>query len=271
MRNLAHVTSRRLLALLLSAPLLASEVQAFTPGDVYTSVCVVTGQGPENRTKGFADCLDKVLPRVSGNSRLADGPVLQAAREHAAEYIEEFSYHDRLAGRPVHDEQGTHDRPFDLTCRFRKQRIDDLLDKLGTRPWLAKRPILEIVLDVRRGDTSYRVTAEASRDLAMRQSFAVASDLSGIDVVFPSEGNFSAGSTTGATPLRGELDWNETALGWVATWTLNDRHNGVTPHDVTWQVQGVGFDDAFRAALRGAAQILSGNGEPIGTLATVRK
>ena len=29
-----------------------------------------------------------------------------------------------------------------------------------------------------------------------------------------------------------------------------------------WQVSGVGFDDAFRNALRGAAQVLSGDGQP---------
>lgn len=271
MRNLAYATNWRLFALLLTAPFLVSQAHAFTPADVYTSVCVVTGQGPENRAKGFVDCLDRVLPRVSGNSRLADRPPMQAAREHAAEYIEEFSYRDRLAGHPIHDEQGTHDRPFDLTCTFRKERIDALLDKLGTRPWLARRPVLEILLNVRHGDASYRVTADNDRDLAMRQAFATASDLTGIDVVFPSEGKPPAGSTTGAIPLSGDLEWNESALGWVATWTLSDQHSGNKPHDVIWQVRGVSFDDAFRTALKGAAQILSGNGDPIGTLAPIEQ
>ncbi|TIT43144.1 MAG: DUF2066 domain-containing protein, partial [Mesorhizobium sp.] len=30
----------------------------------------------------------------------------------------------------------------------------------------------------------------------------------------------------------------------------------------SWQVRGVSFDEAFRVAMRGAAQILSGNGQP---------
>ena len=29
-----------------------------------------------------------------------------------------------------------------------------------------------------------------------------------------------------------------------------------------WQVRGVSFDEAFRVAMRGAAQVLSGNGQP---------
>jgi hypothetical protein len=270
-RNLTYATSWQLLALLLIASFPASQAQAFMPDDIYTSVCVVTGQGPENRAKGFADCLDKVLPRISGNSRLANGPLMQTAREHAANYIEEFTYRDRLAGRPIHDEQGTHDRPFDLTCRFRKERIDDLLKRLGTRPWLARRPVLEILLTVHRGDLSYQVTAESGRDLAMREAFIAASDLTGIDVVFPSEGKLQAGSMAGAFPLSGDLVWNESALGWVATWTLSDRQSGIEPHDVTWQVRGVSFDDAFRTALKGAAQILSQNGEPAGALVPVKQ
>lgn len=270
-RNFAYATSWQLLALLLIATFPASQARAFMPDDVYTSVCVVTGQGPENRAKGFADCLDKVLPRVSGNSRLADSPLMRTAREHAADYIENFTYRDRLAGRPIHDEQGTHDRPFDLICRFRKERLDDLLERLGTRPWLAKRPVLEILLTVRRGDLSYQVTAGSGRDLAMREAFTAASDLTGIDVVFPSEGRLQADSTAGAIPLSGDLEWNESALGWVATWTLSDQQNGIEPHDVTWQVRGVSFDDAFRAALQGAAQILSRNGEPAGAFVPVKQ
>ena len=31
-------------------------------------------------------------------------------------------------------------------------------------------------------------------------------------------------------------------------------------HD--WQIQNVNFDAAFRSAMRGAAQVLSGHGEP---------
>jgi hypothetical protein len=31
---------------------------------------------------------------------------------------------------------------------------------------------------------------------------------------------------------------------------------------VRWQLRGVTFDEAFRRALGGAAQILSGNGDP---------
>ena len=45
--------------------------------------------------------------------------------------------------------------------------------------------------------------------------------------------------------------------GWKAVWDFDAK--GQIHH---WQIQNVNFDDAFRSAMRGAAQILSGHGEP---------
>lgn len=258
-------------ALLLAGFFFAPPANAFTPSDIYAAVSVVTGQGVENRAKGFVDCLDKVLPRVSGSSRLSEGAEMQTARKHAADYIESFSYHDRLAGRPIHDEQGTHDRPHDLTCHFRKDSIDDLLGRLGVRPWLDKRPVLGVLLKVRRGQASYQVAAGNSRDLAMREAFAAASDLTGIDVVFPSGEYTGLRSVEGTMPLSGELDWSDSEGGWIATWELDVQQSANKLHEARWQVRGVSFDDAFRNALKGAAQILSGNGKPVGALTHAEK
>jgi hypothetical protein len=59
-------------------------------------------------------------------------------------------------------------------------------------------------------------------------------------------------------PLVGDLRWNDAALGWVANWSLpvNGQRHG-------WSVSGVNYDEAFRNAVRGAARILSGSGEPM--------
>ena len=51
--------------------------------------------------------------------------------------------------------------------------------------------------------------------------------------------------------------WSEQALGWIADWRL--RAGG---ESYGWQISGVNFDDAFRSAMAGAAQILSGHGQP---------
>jgi uncharacterized protein len=59
-------------------------------------------------------------------------------------------------------------------------------------------------------------------------------------------------------PLVGELRWSDAALGWVAGWRLGE--SGRWHH---WSVTGVNYDEAFRNAVRGAARVLSGNGEPL--------
>ena len=57
--------------------------------------------------------------------------------------------------------------------------------------------------------------------------------------------------------VAGTLAWSDEALGWVAEWRLSAQGK-----NHRWQARGVGFDDAFRNVVTGAAQILSGNGQP---------
>jgi uncharacterized protein len=250
-------------ALLLLTNLLACPALAAEPDALYSSQAIVTGQGEKNRQPGFRDCLDRVLVKVSGDQRLTGLPQAAALRSHAGDFVASFSYRDRLAGKPVHDEQGTYDRPHDLTCRYDRKTIDGLLASLGSRPWLAERPTLLVVLDVQRGGQAFRVTADDMRAVAMRESFALGAAPLAMKVRFPAASDYIATnaaktqSLNGALPLSGTLVWSDADLGWVATWRLN--HDGETHQ---WVVRGVNFDEAFRVAVRGAAQILSGNGAP---------
>ena len=83
--------------------------------DLYQAKAIVTGTGETNRELGFRKCLDDVLLRVSGDQRLLSRREMPALRDRAGSFVAEFRYRDRLEGRPVRDEQGTHDRPHDLT------------------------------------------------------------------------------------------------------------------------------------------------------------
>jgi hypothetical protein len=58
--------------------------------------------------------------------------------------------------------------------------------------------------------------------------------------------------------LVGDLRWSDAALGWVATWNVE-----VNGRRYRWSVNGVNYDEAFRNAVRGAARVLSGNGDPL--------
>lgn len=241
--------------------------------DLYSSVAIVTGQGVENRQPGFRDCLDRVLVRVSGDPRLPGLPAAAKLRSHAGDFVRSFSYHDRLAGRPIHDEQGTYDRPHDLTCRYDPQVINGALAQLGSRPWLGKRPRFTIFLTVERNGQKFRLSSDNPRDEAMREAFATAATPLALALAFPTADIVDKLDVNGDVPspkladvarkaggdraLAGTLTWSDQDLGWVATWRLAE--NGKT---YAWTVRGVNFDEAFRVALNGATQILSGNGSP---------
>lgn len=254
---------------------LATPAAAFEPSDIYTSQVVVSGQGEANRITGFGICLERVLTRVTGDVTLADKPEAKAAMKTAGDYVAAYSYRDRLEGRPIHDEQGTYDRPHNLTCRFKTAPLDKLIAELGGKPWLMRRPVIAVFLDVEKPAAHYWVAANNARDLAMRQSFGNASNLIALDVVFPPEtAAFNLGTSEldpaspelkqaaeaagGDLPLAGRLVWSDADHGWVATWALEQ---GGTVH--RWSVRGVSFDDAFRTALWGAARLLSESGEPV--------
>ncbi|MBS1165679.1 MAG: hypothetical protein H6R00_1704 [Proteobacteria bacterium] len=252
----------------------AGSATAFEPSDIYTSQVVVSGQGEANRITGFGICLERVLTRVTGDVALAGKPQAKAAMARAADYVAAYSYRDRLEGRPIHDEQGTYDRPHNLTCRFKTAPLDKLIADLGGKPWLMRRPVIAVFLDVRKPAARYMVAANNQRDLAMRQSFGNASNLIALDVVFPPETaalnlgaadldpaslamKAAAEAAGGDLPLVGRLVWSDADHGWVVDWALEE---GGTVH--RWSVRGVSFDDAFRTALWGAARLLSESGEP---------
>ncbi len=220
--------------------------------DLYRAQAIVTGQGEANRIVGFASCLEDVLIKVSGAQKLA-------------------------AGTPTRDEQGTRDRPYDLTVDFDETKIDDLLKALHIKPWPSHRPVLAVFVEMQQGLKSYMVTADADRAAIQRESLLAAAARRGMTVVLPSAAALAESSINGAefgtttsskfgsvaarqggeVALIGRLVWDDRELGWTTQWRIdwqNRTHR--------WRIRGVTFDEAFRRAIGGAAQILSGNGDP---------
>ena len=106
-----------LFVLMLAAVVTVSGDVGAAPLDaaLYRARAFVTGQGEVERARGFALALDEVLVKVSGDPSLRDEPGLTPLEIDAARLVARFDYHDRMSGIPVHDEQGTRERPFDLT------------------------------------------------------------------------------------------------------------------------------------------------------------
>jgi hypothetical protein len=188
--------------------------------------------------------------------------------------VAEFRYRDRMEGIPIHDEQGSHDRPHDLTTIFVPEKIDAALASLGSRPWSGKRPTIALLLGVEKDGHRFMLSREIDRGIDMRDSLASASTRIAIPVVLPEEDSLAAAGVTqeslgeadpktlavaagGRDVLVGTLVWSDSELGWIADWRIDAAGRAYK-----WQIRGVSFDDAFRNAMRGVAQVLSGNGNP---------
>ncbi|MGJ4928383.1 DUF2066 domain-containing protein [Bradyrhizobium sp. HKCCYLS2038] len=239
--------------------------------DLYRAQTVVTGQGEDNRRVGFAACLEDVLIKVSGAFQLSGDARLVPLKARAAEFVTGFDYHDQMSGKPKHDEQGTRDRPYDLTVSFDRARIDDLLAQLGVKPWLAARLPIGVIVVMTNGSRSFLVVSDDRQSDLQRDALRAAAGKRGLDLVLPTVAQASrvdvgaelppvpdAGTLSGAgVTLRGHLTWDDAELSWVSQWQLDAAG---TEH--RWRLRGATFDDTFRRALGRAAQIQSGNGAP---------
>jgi uncharacterized protein len=245
--------------------------------DLYRAQAIVTGQGETNRIIGFASCLEDVIIKVSGAQKLAGDRRLAAYKSKAKGFVRAFSYHDQMSGTPTRDEQGTRDRPYDLIVDFDEKKIDDILKALGLKPWLSRRPVLGVFVEMQQGLKKYVVTDDADQSEFQRESLLAAASKRGMAIVLPSVAALAklsingvelrtmttstlasvAAQQGGEIALVGRLVWVDRELGWSTQWQMDWQSR---TH--RWQVRGVTFDEAFRRGIGGAAQILSNNDGP---------
>jgi hypothetical protein len=250
---------------------------AMAAEDLYRAQTVVTGQGEANRLTGFASCMEDVLIKVSGAQKLAGDRRLAAYKSKAKDFVRAFSYRDQFSGKPKRDEQGTRDRPYDLTVDFDKEKIDGALKALGLKPWLSHRPVLAVLVEMEQGERKFIVTAEGAQSDLQRDALLAAAAKRGMNIVLPTAAALATASVNGAelstlpsstlaslvaeqggeVALVGRLVWDDRELGWATQWQIDRRGR-----QHRWQVRGVTFDEAFRRGIGGAAQVLSDNGEP---------
>jgi hypothetical protein len=286
-RTIASLLAALLTALVLTLPALAAQEipdgqmpAVDETGALYRSVTVVTGTRIETRLPGFAETLVDVLVKVTGDMTIRHESGLARAAKDAQDLVLRFSYRDRLAGKPVHDEQGTHDRPHVLTVDFDPAKVNALAVKLGRKPWPLPRPRVLLLVAVENIRHAFVLTRDGTIDRSDDMRFAVAAaaaktglppvilpaeaDLSArgwtvktLDAVKPTEAETLARADGADAAVAGHIVFNETALGWIVRWRM--AYGGKT---YRWATRGVNFDAAFRHALAGAAQVMAGRGKP---------
>ena len=277
-RPAAGAIRAMLVAMSVMMPIGCRDATAADTIELYQTRVTVTGQGEANRMTGFAAALEDVLLKASGAERLNGDRRLAAYRSKAKDFVKSFSYRDQFFGKPIRDEQGTRDRPFDLTVDFEAARIDAILKTLGVKPWLSHRPRLAVFVAMEQGAKNYVVTADGSRSDLQRDALLSAADKRGMEIVLPGAAMLAKSNIAtealrspsfpmltqiatelgGDVALVGRLVWDDRELGWATQWQLAWR--GRTHR---WQLRGLTFDETFRRGIGGAAQVLSGNGDPV--------
>lgn len=240
--------------------------------ELYRGQTIVTGTGEANRLIGFATCLEDVLIKVSGQLRLAGDPRLDAYKADAAKLVRGFSYRDEKGGKPKNDEQGTRDRSFFLTVDFDAAAINGVLAKLGLTPWLARRPVLGVFVELQPGARRYVVAGDAKETALQRDSLLAAAAKRGMPIVLPDAADLAgvganepaladvapaklaeiAAARGGEVVLIAHLVWDDSELCWNSEWQLEWRGRSQQ-----WQTAAVTFDETFRQGIGAAAQILS--------------
>lgn len=236
------------------------------PEDLYRASVVVTGQDPARHDPGLAIVFRRVLAKVAGDPGLLDDvvPIPDIAAIKGA--ITEKTLRDLLAGRPYHDEQGTRDRPHEMTVIFDAAMVDATLAGLGREPWRGARPVLTLFVHVTQDQRAYTLSRDGQENVSMAEAIASAGDRYGMRVDLPAKATLAGLSwpdpdlaalpadTADSVSIAGTLAWRPDEFGWHAQWRL--RHAG---GERRWTSQGTNFDEAFRIAAGGAAKILSGN------------
>lgn len=236
-------------------------------GDLYDAETIVTGTEEPERTRGFRAALETVIVKLTGATMLPADPRVAALAARPHGLVQTFEYEDRMKGIPVHDEQGTRERPHFLRVTFSKPAIDAALHRLGVRQWPADRPVVAIWLGVDTpasrfvlsdaGPEGYgqrAVITETARRLGLpvelprAQQDAVGFD----DVASDRVATLSAASPKADTHLVGKLSARGDGY-WDVVWNFH------APQTVRrWHLDGVTFDRALKHALARVAEILSG-------------
>ena len=272
---MARGMTKRLCAALLAALLLRGFAAAAESPSVYEAQAIVTGQEAAERARGLALCLEDVLIKLSGDPTLAADPRLADWTRRAADLVASYRYHDRMEGIPIHDEQGTRDRPSDLLVAFAPDKTVAALRTLDRAPWMGVRPRLALFIGMQLGTGAFILTEDGDRDFAPRLALADSSARRGLAIQLPRSSllagaglsydtlalgpalDDAAEQAGGDLALLGRLVWSDASLSWQADWQFawqGRRHR--------WQGSAESFDAAFRNGLEGAALILSGRGEP---------
>ncbi|WP_162787109.1 DUF2066 domain-containing protein [Notoacmeibacter marinus] len=244
-----------LLTLGLTEPALAAP-DDFTGLNCATTI--ITGTEDPERSRGIVEVFEEVAVKMSGDEEGVASNRIAEPPDGSAALIERIELEDRMKGIPVHDEQGTRERPHFLRVCFDRDKMAALLQASGSDVWPEPRPEVRIVLAVETPNAAYIVRREGADGYGQRLALIDTATKRGLPIRLPTDEDHASEARDiarfvetgqigkkGATPtLYGTLTLNADGADWNAAWRLDDGE--------AWRVDEVSFDDAIREGIGGA-------------------
>jgi hypothetical protein len=241
-----------------------AQTAKLTDDDLYRAETIVTGQGEPERLRGFRVGAEEAVVKLTGDATLLGSEKLAPIIERSATLVQDFTYEDRMKGIPVHDEQGTRDRPHFLRIRFDKTKFDAALAEAGLKRWQGERPVLAVWLGIKDARSAIVLSAEGPEGYGQREVLKEASKKRGVPIVLPKPGQSAVSYETIAKGeagtlrqeaerlgadglLYGTLDFNGD-VAWNTRWTVSGKDT-----EATWTMKGVTFDTALKGAIERSA------------------
>ncbi len=265
--GVAHFAAALAASVMLWNASAAAQTGRLTDDDLYRAETIVTGQGEQERLRGFRVGTEEAVVKLTGDAALAGSDKIAAIINRSAELVQDFTYEDRMKGIPVHDEQGTRDRPHFLRIRFAKAKFDAALAEAGLSRWKGERPLLVVWLGIKDARSAYVLGGEGAEGYGQREVLKEASKKRGVPLLLPQPVPASVTYDTiargdsallrkeaetlgGDGVLYGTLDFNGD-VAWNTRITLS-----AMGAEATWSMKGMTFDAALKGAIeRSAAEL----------------
>ena len=240
------------------------------PG-LYQAETIVTGRGETERWRGFKVGLEAVLVKRSGNVECIRSAGVRRLVARAADFVARYEYADRMQGIPIHDEQGTRERPYFLRMTFKPSMVDDALGALSIPLWSHDRPRVLVWLGIQDAVRFYVLGTETVFGYGQREVLTSVAKERGVPILLPTMDAEEQTVMTYARVREADLPrlrlvsqrYGAQAL-LIGTLVIDENDYWTLTWAIDWQgrihrsqLTDVTFDVALRAAIEGSAKIFA--------------
>jgi len=144
--------------------------------------------------------------------------------------------------------------------------LERAFHSLRALPWVGARPTLLALVEVRREESKFEMTADGPFGDRQRQALLAAGETYGMRISVPTVAQLGSMDRSrpdptglgigpdegGVAVLMGSLSWSDADSGWNCDWRID-----TDGRPRSWSARGVSFDEGFRAGVGGAAKELA--------------